>query len=318
MIVSVLMPMKNSREFVADAIESVLLSRADESRFRIEIIVVDDNSSDSSREVVLRLADERIKLVQGAGRGVASAMNLAFEHSKGQIIMRCDSDDLYIHSKIVDQVDFLERNPDCVAVCGRMNYLTQSGTLLDPSITLGTSACDISQDLIRGELLSSLCTFAIRRCAFEQAGRFREYFKTSEDLDFAFRLGAIGRVVFVDQSWYTYRIHGESITHKSKNGERLFFEMQAKSFALQRLRNGNDSIDLGVAEHYKGDGSGALNSAQEHEILLAQSTVWALYSQGQFRRSLLLSIRLFLHYPFRLAYLKTTVALAVKFMKSRQ
>lgn len=318
MIVSVLMPMRNSEQFVADAIESVLSSNAEESRFRIEIIVVDDNSSDSSLDVVRRLGDDRIKIVHGAGKGVASALNLAYEQSKGQIIMRCDSDDLYIHSKIVDQVIFLENNPDCVAVCGRMNYLTQSGVLLEPSIPLGTCVIDISHDLIRGELSSSLCTFAIRRGAFEQAGRFREYFKTSEDLDFAFRLGAVGRVVFVDRSWYTYRIHSESITHKSKNGERLFFEMQAKSFSLQRLRDGYDSLELGVAENYKGDGSGVLNCAEDHEMLLAQSTVWALYSQGNFTRSFFLSMRLFLHHPFRLAYLKTTVALVVKFTRSRR
>lgn len=96
------MPIKNAEQFVADATECLLSSHAEESCFRMELIVADDNPNDSSPDFVRGLVDDGINLVQGPGTGVASAVNLAYEQSKGQIIVRCNSDDLYIQSKIVD------------------------------------------------------------------------------------------------------------------------------------------------------------------------------------------------------------------------
>ncbi|HSS95799.1 MAG TPA: glycosyltransferase family 2 protein, partial [Terriglobales bacterium] len=103
-IVSVIMPMRNTEQFVSAALGSILNG----NEASIEVIVVDDKSTDRSRDRVLEFSDRRIRMVPGPGRGVAAAMNAGLTAANGTIIMFCDSDDEYPAGRLKQQVAWLD------------------------------------------------------------------------------------------------------------------------------------------------------------------------------------------------------------------
>lgn len=102
-LVSVIIPAYNAEMFIAQTLESVLA----QTYTNIEVLVVDDGSSDQTMEIVRSFAqqDTRIILLQQANSGVAAARNLAIIKSKGEYIAPIDADDLWSLSKIARQVE---------------------------------------------------------------------------------------------------------------------------------------------------------------------------------------------------------------------
>lgn len=97
-LVSILMPNYNYGRYIGEAIESVLR----QTYPHWELIICDDGSTDNSCEVVKRYQDKdsRIKLIQKENGGMASALNVAYRESKGDIICLLDSDDIFLPDKI--------------------------------------------------------------------------------------------------------------------------------------------------------------------------------------------------------------------------
>lgn len=109
-LVSVLMPLYNKAAFVAEAIESVL----NQTYPNIEIIIVDDGSTDNSFEIAKRYESAKIFLFKQENKGVSSARNTAFRHSKGDFIQYLDADDVLDPRKIEEQVKILRGSPDAL------------------------------------------------------------------------------------------------------------------------------------------------------------------------------------------------------------
>lgn len=105
-LVSILINNYNYGRFVGEAIESALAQTYD----HIEIIVVDDGSTDNSLDVISRYG-ERVRVVTKENGGQASAFNAGFAASNGEIICFLDSDDLFIQEKVSRVVDVLNRHP---------------------------------------------------------------------------------------------------------------------------------------------------------------------------------------------------------------
>lgn len=110
-LVSVLIPCYNASLWISETIESVLT----QTWPNIEVIVVDDGSSDDSVAVIKNIDSARIKLIQQDNAGAAAARNRAFSESRGQYIQYLDADDLLSPNKIALQVARLSNHPGCVA-----------------------------------------------------------------------------------------------------------------------------------------------------------------------------------------------------------
>jgi len=107
--VSILTPSYNSEEYIGKTIESVLA----QTYANWEMIIVDDCSTDGTREIVETYArsDARIRLLcQEENRGAAAARNRALEHASGRFIAYLDADDIWLPAKLERQVDFMLRN----------------------------------------------------------------------------------------------------------------------------------------------------------------------------------------------------------------
>lgn len=107
--VSVIIPTYNRAKYVIEALESVL----NQTYKNYEIVIVDDGSTDNTREVLRQyLADDRITYIYEKNGGPASARNVGIKHSTGEHIAFLDSDDLWLPDKLVYQVEYLKTHCD--------------------------------------------------------------------------------------------------------------------------------------------------------------------------------------------------------------
>ena len=111
--VSVILPTLQSESHIQTAIASIL----NQTYTDYELIVVDDGSTDHTRDIIETFDDPRIELVDGPRTGLANALNLGIKTAKGEYLARMDSDDISIPGRLEKQVAFMDSHPD-IAVCG--------------------------------------------------------------------------------------------------------------------------------------------------------------------------------------------------------
>ena len=259
-LVSVVMPMRNAEDFVEEALVSVL----QETQVPIEVVVVDDGSTDRSRAIVVGLADPRIRIVDGPCRGFSASINTGFAAAIGEIVMQCDADDFYPTDRIRFQANWLREHPEYAAVCGAFCTIDRKGhSVADLRAGTGLVDQDIDAELRKGITRTHFCTFATRRNVFNKLGLFREFFETGPDIDFQLKLGESFRIGYVARNAYFYRLHDASITHTQASRRRIFFEETAREFQQQRILSGLDDLQRGTppvapaAAHSSASSSGA-------------------------------------------------------------
>ncbi|MEM1098872.1 MAG: glycosyltransferase family 2 protein [Planctomycetota bacterium] len=251
--VSVAMPMRNAAAFVADSVRSVL-SQATPT-CSVQLVVVDDGSTDRSAEVVRDVLAERdwpnteLQILNGPCNGIAAALNTAFAACTGTYLARCDSDDLFPEGRLARHAAFLDRpdHADFVAVCGGFETVDPKGALVS-RLHEDCEPQEITEALRRGETLTHFGTFLVRRSVVEDLGGARDYFAGTEDVDLQLRIGTVGRVWFETESAYVYRLHHASSTHTQASPVREFLTEQARKFARQRAEGKEDDLARGVAE----------------------------------------------------------------------
>lgn len=297
MLVSVIMPMRNAEPYVGDAIRSVLV----EQSVDLELVVVDDGSTDHSREIVAAIDDRRIRIVDGPSRGFSWSFNTGLAASKGDIFMPCDADDLYEDGRIGKQVEWLNSHPEFDALAGSFSRMDKAGRLVSVAGNLHSNWEEITDELTHGITRTSWCTFAYRRRIIDSVGVLRPYFETSPDIDFQLRISARHRVGFDPANTYYYRLHGESITHTQPNARRTFFEATAREFQRQRLETGLDDLERGQPPSPPCVTSEKPNSVS-HQIqgmLIGQS--WRLLDDGKLGPAVNYSLRAITSDPWQIS-----------------
>jgi glycosyltransferase involved in cell wall biosynthesis len=242
-MVSVVMPMRNAEPFVREGLQSVLATDYEP----LEVVVIDDGSTDRSREVVESFGDARVRIVNGPQRGFAASLNTGITAARGDILMECDADDLYPLGRIHTQAEWLVRHDEFDAVCGGFSTIDKGGRLVARLVRedLEDSHEDISTELCKAVVRTSFCTYAFRRSVFKKIGLLREFFETAPDVDFQLRLGEQCRVAFISRELYFYRLHDASITHTQATSRRIFFECTAYDFQRERQKCGSDALSRG-------------------------------------------------------------------------
>jgi len=240
-VVSILMPMKNSGAFIQETIQSLLV----QSFSDFEIIVVNDGSSDNCQELVESFTDKRIKIIQGQSKGISSALNQALNVAQGQYVCRCDADDLYPVDRLSNQVKWMEGHPGHIAVAGKFSSMDEKSHVI-AEFNTGEMECEITSELLTGNTRTHLGTFLVKLAIVKKLKGFREYFVTAEDIDIQLRLAEMGRITYLPENMYFYRIHNSSITHVQGSNKRIFYEGIAREFLKQRVKNGEDQLDRGM------------------------------------------------------------------------
>jgi glycosyltransferase involved in cell wall biosynthesis len=305
--VSVVVPMKNAAPYVEECLRSIL----SEKIATLEIVVVDDQSSDGSRGLVSSIRDSRIRIIEGPGVGISASLNAGLRSARGSIIMRCDADDSYPRDRIKHQVDWLNNHPEFDAVCGSFTAIDSRGRTLLQMECAGDQPLDLTDTLLSGVTKTHLCTFAIRSTLVQKVGEFRPFFKTAEDIDYQLRLSEAGRVAYFPTSWYNYRIHSDSITHTQADEQRIYFENVARSLQMQRRLGHQDRLARGL-DLTPQEFSSKPAAANEHIQGLLLGRAWQEHSKGSKAKAIALGFKAIIAQPLSGLAWKSVASLILK------
>ena len=302
--------MYNAERYISAALLSLLRERT----IPLEVIVVDDRSTDRSADLVRAFDDPRILLIEGPGRGAPAAMNAGYAAARGSIIMLCDADDYYPDTRIGRQVEWLRLHPEYDGLCGGYSTVDENGNFL-AKFECGDAEADITGELLKGHLRTSYCTYAVRSTLIQKVGQFREFFSAAYDLDFQLRIGEAGRVYFVPEQFYLYRIHSSSITHTQPNKTREFFEETAYRLQRQRRAGELDDLQLGREMARPATDRTKAHSASLHAQELLTGQAWREHASGRRWQAFKTGVRALAANPSRMALWKSVLALALKSLK---
>ena len=224
-LVSVIMIFLNAEKFIEEAIESVIAQTYD----NWELLLVNDGSTDRSKEIALNYAGrlpERIRYFEHGNHqnyGTSASRNLGIQHAKGKYIAFLDADDVWLPKKLEQQVAIMESRLDVAMVYGRTlvwhswagtqeekpeDHFNDLGVIPDSVI----EPPKLSVFLLRNDFQApTTCNALIRAEVFDRIGMFEEDFRSMyEDKVFFIKIFLNFPVYVADQCWAKYRQHSES------------------------------------------------------------------------------------------------------------
>jgi len=206
--VSVIMPTYNRAAYLREAIESVLAQRLGD----LELIVVDDGSSDDTAGVLAAVRDPRVRYVRQEHRGVSAAANRGLRMARGQYIGRLDSDDLWVPETLQTLAEVLDSKPEVGVAYAKGQAMDSGGKLLPHTHGMAPRfPGEALRSLVYEDFTCNIATLARRSC-FDRAGEYDESLPASEDWDMWLRIAAQDQFAFVDRILGHFRWHDGNMT----------------------------------------------------------------------------------------------------------
>jgi len=220
-LVSVIIPTYNCAPYLSEAIDSVLLQVG----VNLEIIVVDDGSTDNTKEVLQKYRDRITYISQVPGRGASAARNLGIQHASGELIAFQDADDIWFPEKLSKQLDALQRYPEARLVFAdtlvsrdrvvvqdslmskRLKNWCEKNTTQIPDLYCG----HLYRELLFGNYICTI-TVVLHRNLLDEAGIFDETYKIGEDYDLWLRIARNHTVIYLDRVFCEYRLRDDGLS----------------------------------------------------------------------------------------------------------
>lgn len=124
--ISVIMSVYNGEDYLREAIDSILEQTFD----AFEFIIVDDGSTDRTKEIIQSYSDMRIIYIYQENKGLSAALNNGINRAKGKYVARMDDDDISSPNRLMKQFNFMENNDIYVITGTRAEYITEEGDLI--------------------------------------------------------------------------------------------------------------------------------------------------------------------------------------------
>ena len=220
-LASVIIPVHNGARFLGDALASVAAQQLD-----LEVIVVDDGSTDDSAQIAEALG---ATCIRQPNLGPSAARNAGIVASTAPTLMFLDADDLFMPDTAARQLAHLDARPEVDGVIGLQEYLVLDDVAL-PEWAVRDRVGQPDQTS-RPSVLAS----AIRRAAFDRVGLFDTELLLSEDVDWLMRANEAGVVIdVVHEPVIVRRIHGANLTYDTVGLRRAMFEVLSARVARKR------------------------------------------------------------------------------------
>jgi len=226
--VSVIIPAYNSEQYLAEALDSVAV----QGYAPLEVIVVDDGSTDGTAGVVARFPS--VRYLYQANRGPASARNAGLGLANGELVAFLDADDVWSHAKLEIQERLLSGDPRAGIILGQTQLARHV-----PGAPLGASPI--------GEpgLVISLASALFRRSAFERVGLLDESLRFSEDTDWFLRAWECHIPMIIHpQTVLLYRRHDRNLTGDREMANKMLVTALKRSLDRRRKQNPGEAAPL--------------------------------------------------------------------------
>jgi glycosyltransferase involved in cell wall biosynthesis len=198
-LVSVIIPTYNAAPYLPAAVRSVLA----QSHADLELIIMDDGSTDATREVIAGFLDPRVSYYYQPNSGVYAARNNAIARARGELIAFCDADDEWTSNKLERQLPCFDLRPSIGVVYANLALRREDGRIHPPR------ARDFYSGKIVRKLIVRNCvpfgTAVIKRECFDKVGGFDLNLNMSGDWDFWLRVAVHYEFHYLNQVLYVYR-----------------------------------------------------------------------------------------------------------------
>ncbi len=225
-LVSVVMPAYNAADTVEEAVRSLLVQTYD----HLEILIVDDGSTDASVDIVASLREPRVKVLRRGHEGLVKTLNYGCARAQGEYIARLDADDVTHERRVAAQVEYLERHSDVGLVGTWAKIMSEDGEE-------GTFEPPVADRALRRYLLWDSpfvhSSVMFRREAFRQAGGYPE--GLAEEYRLWIRMAQSWKIAVVPEVLVTHRIHRASYTRRQRRAAALRGRFKAQWEAARTL-----------------------------------------------------------------------------------
>jgi hypothetical protein len=221
--ISIIIPVFNTERWIEDAIRSAL----EQTIAQIEVVVVDDGSTDQSLTRTLAFSDERLTILSQPNQGLSAARNAGILVASAPLIGFLDGDDVWFPKKAERHLKILERSPKIGLTFSWSAYLNEEGETTGQYLT---SRCHspVAKDLTRRNHVGNGSTSIVRRACFEQAGLFDEGMRSCEDLDMWIRIAS--------ETPFTLRLIPELLTGYRVREGSLSVSFDGFIYSAQKLK----------------------------------------------------------------------------------
>lgn len=234
--ISVVMPTLNAARYLREAVDSILAQTFTD----FEFLIVDDNSTDETLDILNSYNDSRIRLIQGPQKGIAAAINCGIREARGTYIARMDADDISFPNRFLMQIEFMDSHPD-IGICGSQSIsFSNDGNKTVWSPVENPHIFDILMD-------AAFChpTVFFRKSCLEKYNLFyNENFSCAEDQELWFRAIKFTKFYNIQEVLLMYRNHKYN---KSKitanNGESVLCNLRKEFMDWLGIKCTNKNVN---------------------------------------------------------------------------
>jgi|TARA_B100000315_G_scaffold170514_1_gene159043 glycosyltransferase involved in cell wall biosynthesis len=236
------MSVYNGEKYLRESIDSILIQTFND----FEFLIINDDSTDSSRDIILSYDDSRITLVDNKeNMGLSKSLNIGIHRSRGEYIARQDADDLSHPDRLKMQYGYMEKN-NCDVICCKYQYMDKRGKRLlwvsgmFSAQSVRQTLIDLKDPIAHGSVL-------MKKNSLIETGGYNEFFEFSQDYELWLRLLSTGkRIECIDYVGYYHRL----LPHANKtkiNAQRRYASMVTDYYVkhsvspnpkLLKIRNG--------------------------------------------------------------------------------
>lgn len=228
--VSIVIPVHNGEKYIKEALDSCI----NQSYNNIEIIVVDDKSTDNTLDILKKYeSNDKVKILAVEKQnGLGNVINIGIRASKGKYIARMDADDIMYPDRITKQVEYLEAHPSCVAVGGQIDIVDA-----DSNITGHREYAQLDKDLKKNRFLFQ--PFAhpavtLRKSTLEEIGLYPEGMWKVEDVKLFLTLSTKGEFANLPDTVLKYRMTFQTES-QSKMVDHFRKTSEVRNWAIKEL-----------------------------------------------------------------------------------
>lgn len=246
--VSVIIPAYNNGRFIKSALESVFNQNYTEEL--LEVIVVDDGSTDNTREILKKYMDKIIYVYQ-ENKGIASARNTGISYAKGEIITFLDSDDIWHEDRLLRVIEKFNERQDIEIVYHPFELINSDGftTCKNFYKTLGYKegiSGWVTNDIFSGQIFCGGSSFVFKRNVIEKIYPVSEDIKRGIDYYITAMSSCYASAEYVPDVLGKYRLHSNNISLLAGQNDYRKLAIVNKDFALMRQRVIERILSMGI------------------------------------------------------------------------
>ncbi|MFK7803651.1 MAG: glycosyltransferase [Anaerolineae bacterium] len=228
--VDIIIPAYNQGHYLQSSVESALAQTWE----NIEVIIIDDGSTDNTAEVGQSFADPRVTYIYQENGGLSAARNTGLHHATGEFISFLDSDDLFLPQKIEALLNKLQANPEAGLAAGPALLIDENGQEIGK--TYGNGIPDLDEEWLFGNRVH-VGSILVKAEWLNQVEPFDESLRACEDWDMWMRLAIVGcKMVWSPDPVSKYRIHGQQMTKEAVRMKTAMLTVLEKIFDRDDLQ----------------------------------------------------------------------------------